>query len=71
MPLLLPFDLSQKWLNEELPIEDYKAILHFEMPAEELNYLPVFSIRTSKLRPDSKAKNEYYEWENLPGIEIT
>ncbi|HEU5366619.1 MAG TPA: SOS response-associated peptidase family protein [Hanamia sp.] len=71
MPLLLPFELSQKWVNEELPIEDYKAILDFEMPPAELDYLPVFSIRTSKLRPDNKAKNEYYEWENLPELEIT
>jgi putative SOS response-associated peptidase YedK len=70
MPLLLPFELSQQWVNEVLPDDQYKAILDYEMPAEELNYLPVFSIRTAKLRPDNKAKNEYYEWANLPELEV-
>ena len=71
MPLLLPFELSKQWVEEELSMEQYRAILNFEMPTEELNYLPVFSIRTSKLRPDDKAKNEYYEWANLPELELT
>jgi putative SOS response-associated peptidase YedK len=70
MPLLLPFELSQKWLEEDLPEEDYKSILDFKMPSEELNYIPVFSIRTSKQRPDDKAKNEYFEWQNLPELEV-
>ena len=37
------------------------------MPAEELNYIPVYSIRSKDSRPDNKRKNEYgYQWENLP-----
>jgi len=68
MPLMLPFELSEKWLGEELTEEDYKSILDFEMPSEELNYYPVYTIRSSKLRPDDKAKNEYFEWENLPEL---
>jgi len=70
MPLLLPFELSQKWLKEDLSEEDYKSILNFKMPSEELNYIPVFSIRTSKQRPDDKAKNEYFEWQNLPELSL-
>ena len=69
MPLLLPFEQSKKWLNEELTEEEYKAILDFEMPSEELNCIPVYTIRSPKMRPDDKAKNEYYEWENLPELE--
>jgi hypothetical protein len=70
MPLMLPFELSKKWLDEELTQEEYKAILDFEMPSGELDYKTVFTIRSPKLRPDDKAKNEFYQWENLPELEI-
>ena len=70
MPLLLPLEQSKKWLEEEVSEEDYKAILDFEMPSPELNCIPVYTIRSPKLRPDDKAKNEYYEWENLPELEL-
>ncbi len=70
MPLLLPFELSKKWVTEELSPEDYKAILAYEMPSEELNHIPVFSIRTQKMRPDDKAKNEFFAWGNLPELII-
>jgi putative SOS response-associated peptidase YedK len=69
MPLMLPLDLSKKWLGAELSLAEYQQILNFEMPSGELQYHPVFSIRTSKMRPDDKAKNALYEWENLPAIE--
>lgn len=69
MPLLLPLELSKKWLDN-LDEDNYKAVLDFEMPGEELNYIPVFSIRTPKLRPDNKEKNEYFEWENLPALQL-
>lgn len=65
MPLFLPFELSNKWLSDNLSEEDYRAILAFEMPAEELNYWPVFTIRSAKSRPDDKLKNEPWEWEKL------
>ena len=68
MPLLLPFELSKKLIKGDLSLDDYKSILNFEMPSEELNYIPVYSIRTNEIRPDNKRKNEYYEWENLPEL---
>lgn len=68
MPLLLPFEQSKKWLEGEVSIEEYKAILDFEMPSEELNCLPVYTIRSPKLRPDDKEKNEYFGWEGLPEL---
>jgi hypothetical protein len=40
------------------------------MPSEELDYKTVYTIRSPKLRPDNRAKNEYYQWENLPELEI-
>ncbi len=70
MPLMIPFEQSKRWLDEELTEEDYKGILDFEMPSAELNYYPVYTIRSPKLRPDDKAKNEFYQWENLPELEL-
>ncbi|WP_262708576.1 hypothetical protein [Segetibacter sp. 3557_3] len=40
------------------------------MTSENLEAIPVFSIRTSKLRTDDKAKNEQFDWENLPPLEL-
>lgn len=68
MPLFLPFELSKKWVEEDLSVEEYKELLNFNMPAEELTYYPVWTIRSSKERPDNRRKNEYYEWEKLPAL---
>lgn len=68
MPLMLPLEKSMQWVNDELTDDAYKAILDFEMPSEELNYHTVYTIRSPKLRPDNKAKNEFYNWEKVPDI---
>ena len=68
MPLMLSFELSKKWITEELNEEDYKAIVAYEMPVENMNYKTVYSIRTTEERPDEKAKNEYYKWEDVPEL---
>lgn len=68
MPLFLPLEMSKEWLSENLTPERYKEILDFEMPSEELQYHPVFTIRSPKPRPDNKMKNEFWEWEKLPAL---
>lgn len=68
MPLFLPLELSKEFLSEELTPERYAEILNYEIPSEELNYRPVFTIRTAKPRPDDKLKSEYYEWPKLPAL---
>ena len=68
MPLFLPFELSTKWLDDDLSEAAYKEILAYEMPSEELDYKPVYTIRSPKGRPDDKPKNEYWEWEKLPQL---
>lgn len=70
MPLFLPYKLSKKWVEEKLTSEDYQALLDYKMPSEELDYIPVWTIRGNKERPDGKQKNEYFEWENLPALEV-
>ncbi|HWC54421.1 MAG TPA: SOS response-associated peptidase family protein [Chitinophagaceae bacterium] len=69
MPLLLPNELEQKWLLPDLSDNEIAEILDFEMPSEKLEYLSVFTIRTSKSRPDGKEKNELYQWPGLPPLE--
>jgi len=70
MPLMLSFELSKKWVNDEITLEDYKAILAYEMPANNMHYKTVYSIRTAEQRPDEKAKNELYVWEGVEEIMV-
>ena len=70
MPLLLPFEKAKKWMEEELTPEAYQKIINFEMNQDELNYNTVFSIRTHKLRPDGKRKNEPFQWEGVEKFPI-
>ncbi|RYY57218.1 MAG: SOS response-associated peptidase [Chitinophagaceae bacterium] len=69
MPLFLTRELASRWLEkEEMTEDEIREILDFEMPADALDALPVFTIRSAKQRPDNKAKNEYWEWEKLPAL---
>lgn len=71
MPLFLPLDLAKQFLNEDLSTneEKYKELLSYEMASENLDYHPVWTIRTPKLRPDNiNSKEAYFEWEGLPAL---
>ncbi|RYY71054.1 MAG: SOS response-associated peptidase [Chitinophagaceae bacterium] len=70
MPLMLPLELSRKWLSAELDEPTYRSILNYEMPPGNLSFHPVYTIRSNKPRPDDKAKNEFYDWGNVPSIEL-
>jgi hypothetical protein len=68
MPLFLPFEMSKKWVEEELTEDQFREILAFEMPSDELAYHPVFTIRSPKGRPDNKSEIDFWEWEKLPAL---
>ncbi len=68
MPLFLPYEISKEFISESLTEQRYKEILAYEMPSEELDYHPVFTIRTPKLRADNKPKTAFWEWEKLPEL---
>lgn len=68
MPLFLPKELELKWLQPDLSDRDLQEILDFEMPADELTYHPVYSIRTTKPRPDGQLKTALFDWPNLPPL---
>lgn len=70
MPLFIPHEMAMQWLQQDLPLEEYKRILHFEMPSEELEHYPVYTIRTPKQRPDNKDKDALYEWDKLPELSL-
>ncbi|RYZ47656.1 MAG: hypothetical protein EOP49_20735 [Sphingobacteriales bacterium] len=68
MPLMLPKELETKWLLPDLSDEEMSEIHAYEMPAENLHYKPVYTIRTTKERPDGKGNLDHYEWPNLPPL---
>lgn len=68
MPLMLPLERSLEFLNKDLSPAHYQEILDFEMPSEELNYHPVYTIRSAKQRPDDAPKTAPWNWEQLPAL---
>lgn len=70
MPLFLTRELEQKWLLPDLSDEEIQSVLDFEMPAGELEYWPVFTIRSTKPRPDGGVKTDPFEWQHLPALQI-
>ena len=70
MPLFLPKELELRWLQPELKDEDIQALLDYELPSDELEYHPVYTIRTTKERPDGKEKLDPFDWPNLPPLGV-
>jgi hypothetical protein len=56
MPLMLPFDLSQEWINKEVPEKDCREILDYSIPNDKLEYHTVYSLQSPKGRPDDEEK---------------
>jgi putative SOS response-associated peptidase YedK len=70
MPLFLPVDLRNQWMEPELSTDALQSILNYELPADELDCWPVYTIRSSKPRPDGLSKTDPFVWEGLPALEI-
>lgn len=68
MPMMVPYDMELKWLQEDLTDEQMQEILNYEIPPDELEYHPVYTIRSSKPRPDGKGKLEPFTWPDLPPL---
>jgi hypothetical protein len=66
--LFLPKELELKWLEPDLSDETIGDILNFEMPSESLDYKPVYTLRSTKPRPDDKSKIDAFDWPNLPPL---
>jgi putative SOS response-associated peptidase YedK len=70
MPLFLTKELEIKWLSPTLTDTDLAEILDFEMPSSSLSYIPVYTIRTTRERPDQQIKTAEYLWEGLPPLGV-
>lgn len=68
MPLMVPYDMELKWLEDDLSDEELQQILDFEMPSEELEHHTVCTLRTTVPRPDGKGKLEPFAWPDLPPL---
>ncbi|HEX6334694.1 MAG TPA: SOS response-associated peptidase family protein [Flavisolibacter sp.] len=68
MPLFLPKELELKWLQPDLTDEEIQEILNYEIPSGHLEYTPVYTIRSTKPRPDDQGKTAPFEWPNLPPL---
>ena len=68
MPVMMQPEDAVKWIDESLSEEEMKAMISVEIDSADLEAKPVYSIRTTKERPDGKSKIEYFNWENLPPL---
>lgn len=68
MPLFLPFEMGKEFVDLSLTEARYREILNYEMPSDNLEYYPVWTIRSPKMRPDGKYKNQPFEWPGLPPL---
>jgi hypothetical protein len=68
MPLFLPKELEMEWLKPDLTDEELAPLLAYEMPADQILFDPVFSIRGRTPRPDGKPKNAPFPYADLPPI---
>jgi putative SOS response-associated peptidase YedK len=70
MPLIVPLAYAMAFLKDKLSVDEYQDILRYEMPSDEMDYHPVFTIRSPKQRPDELKKTDYWEWQNLPELGV-
>jgi putative SOS response-associated peptidase YedK len=70
MPLFLPRELELQWLQPNLSDEAMQAVLDYEMPSGQLDNWPVFTIRSTKPRPDQQDKTAPFTWPNLPPLGV-
>jgi putative SOS response-associated peptidase YedK len=68
MPLMVPLAYAMAFVKDDLSPGEYSDILNYEMPSDEMEYYPVFTIRSPKERPDLLKKNDFWEWQNLPEL---
>lgn len=68
MPLFLQPEQAVNWINPDLKDNDLKDLLSVELPAEDLETWPVYTIRSIIERPDGLQKYERYNWPGLPEL---
>lgn len=68
MPLFLPKAMEGEWIDAGTSWERIGEILQYEVPDDDLEAWPVFTLNTSKSRPDGLLKNAPFNWPSLPPL---
>jgi putative SOS response-associated peptidase YedK len=68
MPMVLSHEDQQKWLDPSMKDEELIRMTEQEFPAQKMEAWPVFSIRTTKPRPDGLLSYERFKYDNLPEL---
>ncbi len=68
MPLFMQPEEAVKWIDPDLTDDGMKSILKHRIPSADLHEVPVYTIRTTKPRPDGKMKHEFFDWPGLPPL---
>ncbi len=68
MPMILSYEDQQKWMDPSLTEEEMMKITEKEFPADLMDAWPVFSIRTTKQRPDGRMIYDQFAYDNLPPL---
>lgn len=71
MPVLMQPAEALNWLKTDLSDAELQDFVNYEIASTALSAWPVFTIRTTKARPDGHlSKHEPFEWPNLPALEM-
>ncbi len=69
MPMFLADKkMELRWIAPDLTDKEIDEVLDYEIPSDHLDYHPVYTIRTTKPRPDGKDKTAEYHWKDLPAL---
>lgn len=68
MPIFISNEEALNWLSPNLTDIEIGQLIEREIPSDQLEAWPVFSIRTTQPRPDGKSKTEPFDWPNLPTL---
>jgi len=68
MPLFMQPEQAIRWIDPALDDAAIREMLGFQIPAEQLEAWPVFTIRTTRERPDHREKFEPFAWPGLPEL---
>lgn len=66
MPLMLPDDLAQEWIKPGITDTDIRSIVQYELPAAQLEYWTVNSVR--KVKPDDATVIAQVAYEGVPPV---
>ncbi|QHS58316.1 SOS response-associated peptidase [Chitinophaga agri] len=68
MPLYVPLEMARQWVSPKRTFGDFKEIINYQLPSEDLNYHTVHPLTGKRQRPDNKGKDAAWTWPGLPPL---